>query len=353
MFILLFIAFAPGLAAHGLPDTTVNRRGTWSVLPIVFSSPDTRFGFGVLPQYVFYTWPETRASSARLDLYYTQEKQFNLSGRTGVWLPSDRYRIGGKVQLREWPTTFYGIGNTLGDSTRERYTERSIEASAEIQRRFHPGVYVGARFELGHRSMKNVEAGGILSDGNVVGNGGGQVVGLGMFLSFDTRDHTFYPAQGHLIRLSSDVYGRVAGADFAFTQHEVDARRYVSLPGAQILAFQGTLRLSTGTPPFQMLPGVGQVVRGYSSKRLTDRNMIAFQAEYRLVPLVWRFGLAAFVGAGQTAPLINDFALRRFRIGYGAGVRFQIIRSEHINVRWDFGFGTNSSGDYLDLNEAF
>jgi len=32
-------------------------------------------------------------------------------------------------------------------------------------------------------------------------------------------------------------------------------------PGAQILAFQGSLRLSTGKPPFQMLPGVGQVVR--------------------------------------------------------------------------------------------
>jgi outer membrane protein assembly factor BamA len=353
MFILLFIALTPCTVAGGSPDTTVNRRGTWSVLPIIFSSPDTRFGFGILPQYVFRTSQKTRASHARMDVYFTQEKQFNVTGRTGVWLPSDRYYIGGKVQLREWPTTFYGIGNTLGDSARERYTERSIEVTAELQRRIHSGIYAGARFELGHRSMKDREAGGMLFDGDIAGGDGGQVVGFGIVLSFDTRENTFYPTDGHIIRLGSDVYARVAGADFGFTQHSVDARRYVSLPGRQVVALQGTLHISTGTPPFQMLPGVGQVVRGYSSKRLTDRNMLAFQAEYRLVPLVWRFGLVAFVGVGQTLRSFDEFALNRFHIGYGAGIRFQIIRSEHVNVRWDFGFGANSSGDYLDLNEAF
>ena len=356
MFFLLLIALVPGIGAAKSPDTTdttANKRGTWSVLPILFSSPDTRFGFGALPQYVFYTAPETRASNARLDVYYTQEKQFNVTGRTGVWLPSDSYHIGAKVQLREWPTTFYGIGNTFDGSVKERYTERSIEASAEVQSRIRSGIYAGARLELGHRLMKDREAGGMLSKGEVVGSKGGQVVGLGIFLSFDTRDQTFYPTRGHLIRLGSDVYGRVAGADFAFTQHGVDVRRYLSLPGPQVIAVQGTLRLSTGTPPFQMLPGVGQVVRGYSSKRFTDRNLLAFQAEYRVVPLLWRFGLVVFVGAGQTARSLDELALDRFHIGYGAGVRFQIIRSEHINVRWDFGFGANSSGDYLDLNEAF
>jgi outer membrane protein assembly factor BamA len=356
---MLVAALAVGLmlpvhtAAAEPADTTAQRQRAWTVLPILFSSPDTGFGFGVLPQYVFRTTPATRPSSIRLDVYYTQERQFNVTARAGVWLPGNRYHTGAKVQLREWPTSFYGIGNTFADSSKEAYTERSVEASAEVQRRFRPGFYAGALIELRHSAMLEREAGGALAEDAVAGSSGGQALGVGIFLTLDTRNDVFYPAHGHLIRLGSRVYGRVAGADFGFTQHRLDARRYFQLHGPHVVALQGTLRLSTGTPPFQMLPGVGEVVRGYASKRYADRHLLAFQAEYRVAPLVWRFGLVFFVGAGQVAHVLGDFAPGRFHVAYGAGLRFQILRSANVNVRWDFGFGKDSSGDYLDLNEAF
>jgi outer membrane protein assembly factor BamA len=201
--------------------------------------------------------------------------------------------------------------------------------------------------------MQDREAGAQLANGSVAGSAGGRSIGLGAFLVLDTRDEVFYPMQGTLIRLESRLYGRMLGADFGFTQHRLNARRYLRLFGAHVLAVQGVLRLSTGTPPFQMLPGVGEIVRGYPSMRYADRHLLAVQAEYRITPLVWRFGLAIFAGAGQVAPALGDVAWRRFHAAYGAGLRVQIIRSEGINVRWDFGFGPGSSGDYLDLNEAF
>lgn len=351
--IALEIAVLPATALAAPPDSTAQRDGSWTVLPILFSSPDTGFGVGVLPQYILRLTPETRPSNARLDVYYTQEQQFNVTLRTSLWLPGNRYGMNAKVQLREWPTTYYGIGNTFADSLEERYTERSVTVSAEVQRRLRPGIYAGALLGLRHSTMQEREPGETLARGAVTGSGGGQALGLGAFLSFDTRDAVFYPTEGHFIRLATQVYGRVAGADFGFTQHELDARKYVRLHGPHVLAVQGALRLSTGTPPFQMLHGVGQVVRGYASMRFADRQMLAVQAEYRVAPLIWRLGLAVFVGAGQVAHTPGDFTVDRFHVACGAGLRVQIIRSEHINVRWDFGFGPGSSGDYLDLNEAF
>ena len=350
IFLLMGLSHAPTTAQV---DSTAQQQGAWTVLPILFSSPETGFGVGVLPQYIFRTAPETRASNVRTDAYYTQERQFNVTVRTGIWLPGNRHRLSGKIQLREWPTSFNGIGNTFADRLTERYTERSASISVEAQRRLGPGWYGGTNLDVSHRTLQNRESGGRLIRGTLPGSTGGQAIGFGAFLVLDTRDEVFYPTQGALIRLESRLYGRVAGADFDFTQHRLDARQYVRLFGPHVLAVQGVLRLSTGTPPFQMLPGVGHVVRGYPSMRYADRHLLAVQAEYRVTPLVWRFGVALFVGAGQVAHALDDVALRHFHVAYGAGLRFQIIRAEGINVRWDFGFGANSSGDYLDLNEAF
>jgi len=351
--LVLLIGLVPHASATAQADSTAQQQAAWTMLPILFSSPETGFGFGVLPQYIFRTALETRASNVRTDAYYTQERQFNVTARTSVWLPGNRYRLSGKAQLREWPTSFYGIGNTFADSLTERYTERSLSTSIEAQKRLRSGLYAGAGLDVSHRAMQDREARGQLADGSIAGSAGGQSIGLGAFLVLDTRDEVFYPTQGTLIRLESRLYRRMLGTDFGFTQHHLDARQYLRLFGAHVLAVQGVLRLSTGTPPFQMLPGVGEVVRGYPSVRYADRHLLAVQAEYRITPLVWRFGLAVFAGAGQVAPTLGDMAWRRFHVAYGAGLRVQIIRSEGINVRWDFGFGSGSSGDYLDLNEAF
>ena len=323
------------------------------MLPILFSSPDTGFGVGVLPQYLFRTAPKTRTSNLRADVYYTQEGQSNVTLRAGMWWPGNRYRLGGKAQVRDWPSSYYGVGNTFADSLQESFVERSAQLSAELQRLVRPGIYAGALAEFVHRSVRDREPGGVLAQNTVTGSEGGQVLGAGVFLSFDTRDDVIYPTAGHFVRFDSRAYGRIAGADFGFTQHRLDARQYVRLRGPHILAFQGAFRVSTGAPPFQMLPGVGEVVRGYASKRFADRHLLAFRAEYRVAPLVWRLGLAVFAGAGQVAHDLGDFALDHFHFAYGMGLRFQIIPSERVNVRWDVGFGDDSSGDYLDLGEAF
>ena len=102
-----------------------------------------------------------------------------------------------------------------------------------------------------------------------------------------------------------------------------------------------------------MLPGVGRELRGYSSVRFVDRSVVALQAEYRIVPVWWRLGLTLFGGVAEIADTLDSFSFREPKWAVGVGIRFLLFRVEKITIRQDFGFGRDSSGDYLDLNEAF
>ena len=92
-------------------------------------------------------------------------------------------------------------------------------------------------------------------------------------------------------------------------------------------------------------------MRGYYEGRYRDKDMIAFQMEYRL-PVWWRFGLVGFVGFGGVADKIKKFKLKKFKYSIGWGIRYLLIRNEKINVRLDFGYGESSSGTYITIGEA-
>ena len=79
----------------------------------------------------------------------------------------------------------------------------------------------------------------------------------------------------------------------------------------------------------------------------------AVQAEYRAVPVWWRLGFVVFAGVGEVAETLNTFSLDDPKYAVGLGIRFLLFSKEKITVRQDFGFGRDSFGDYLDLNEAF
>ena len=93
-------------------------------------------------------------------------------------------------------------------------------------------------------------------------------------------------------------------------------------------------------------------MRGYYRGRYRDKNMIAFQMEYR-IPVWWRLGLVGFVGFGDVADKVSHFELLNFKYSVGWGVRYLLLSQERINVRLDFGIGGGSSNLYITINEAF
>ena len=80
---------------------------------------------------------------------------------------------------------------------------------------------------------------------------------------------------------------------------------------------------------------------------------LATQVEYRLV-LPWRFGFAAFGGIGGTITGTNQlYGAERFLPGGGAGLRFQLSKKEHVNLRADVGTGRDGHTFSMGITEAF
>jgi hypothetical protein len=76
--------------------------------------------------------------------------------------------------------------------------------------------------------------------------------------------------------------------------------------------------------------------------------MLVGQTEYRR-EIWWRFGITAFIGAGQVAPTFTDFKFSNTRPGGGAGLRFVLAPKNHINLRVDFSVGQNSHAWYAGI----
>lgn len=352
---LLALAGLAGSARAQVDSTRAERPGAkLALLPIIFSSPDTRLALGVLPQYIFHTAPGTRPSNLRADVYYTFNRQFNVLVKPVVWLPGDRWQFAGSFRFRKWPTSFYGIGPGSREADEETFTEYLAHGSVEALRRVRPAVYAGASYVMRWGSIREVEpVGGLLDRGAVPGTGDSRVAGLGIVATYDTREHVYLPRSGALYRVQVERFARAFGGDRGYGTVTVDLRQYVAVTGPVTAAFQVALAMSDGEVPFRVMPNVGDIVRGYATTRYIDRQRWAAQVEIRAIPVWWRLGLAVFGGAGGVAGRVGDFRTDDLNWAVGIGLRVLMYPRERITIRQDFAFGQGSSGDYLDLNEAF
>lgn len=95
------------------------------------------------------------------------------------------------------------------------------------------------------------------------------------------------------------------------------------------------------------------IMRGYYDGRYTDKNLLAFQAEYRF-HLIGRFGMVVFSGVGRVGHTSNDvFSMKHLKPSLGTGLRYAIDKKEKLNLRLDFGVGDRSDGFYFNIIEAF
>lgn len=332
-------------------DSTKPRRIEWSLLPIVFRSPDTDWAFGLLPQVVFRLPQNDRASRGYVGGYYTLNEQYDFFANGSLWLSEDRDHIDVAMGTKYWPSDFYGLSAPDADVKGIPYTERSTSVSAGGSRGMGPGLRLGLNGEVTRTEI--IAEDGDLPDElrSVAGSSGGWLVSLGPVIGLDSRDDVFYPTGGWNVELSTSWSGLVG--DYDFLGARLDARTYRRISGRHVLAWQALLNLNTSGVPFWAMRGLGSVVRGYSNMRFLDRQMTAAQVEYRFVPIAWRVGLTAFVGVGSVAARIDELPKSTFRWAAGVGFRFVFMKDAKINIRWDFGFAPGSSGDYLEMSEAF
>ena len=368
LLLLRFAAGAQTLAPAPAPKTARPNKPSFIPFPILFSQPETGFGYGlaVLPVYRFGPDSLTRPSNARLLLYRTTLGQSVAQLTHNVFTAGEQFLISGELSYYyDFPINYYGFGprTALADKSVIQY--RVLIFNQRGLRRLVPHLFAGLQYRLTNLTDVRVNAG--TADGRpsplLSGRpareytGGTLSSGLGPALLFDNRDNILSTFRGNYLELSSLFNGGALGSDNAFSRFQLDARHFQPLCASDrtILAVQVLAQLHTGTVPFRELANLGGAnqLRGYYEGRFRDRQLLAAQAEVRH-HLFWRLNGAVFGGVGQVGNSLGDFGEGELKVAGGAGLRFQFNRRDRLNARLDYGAGRGgSSGIYFSIGEAF
>ena len=275
--------------------------------------------------------------------------------------PKDKIRVNYKIDFTSFPTKFWGIGweNAHSSDNETRYTEKQFKADIDWQWKLHSGLYLGPTIVFQNIHAKHISH-TTLTDGTTANreylwNGQKlhtQSLGLGLLLSFDTRDNLTAPTKGHLITLRQTFLPRFLGNDYAFSYSQLWASAYKTVWKGGVLAGLLQLKYEYGNPPWGMMAyfGGSRYLRGYYLGRYRDK--VATEATVELRQNIYkRFGMVGWVGVGSISPDFKSIRGRQLLPAAGVGLRFAIRRNT--NVRIDAGFGRNSHNFCFNMNEAF
>jgi Omp85 superfamily domain len=184
------------------------------------------------------------------------------------------------------------------------------------------------------------------------------VTSIGARLTRDTRPNHFYPISGTFFSFTSDFFSQSLGSKYSFQSYRTTFDKYWSLSKKQVLASDTTYCGTAGTPPFygNCIYGTSNELRGYAAGRYFTRYMLATQVEYRLV-LPKGFGLVVFGGLGGVIPGGDQLAQKiqnsHFLPGGGGGLRYELTKKYHLNLRADLAQGVNGHTFAIGIGEAF
>jgi outer membrane protein assembly factor BamA len=181
---------------------------------------------------------------------------------------------------------------------------------------------------------------------------------MGARLTRDTRPNHFYPVGGTFFTVTSDFFSQELGSKYSFQSYRSAFDKYWSLGKSQVLAYDANFCGTGGKAPFygNCIYGTNNELRGYTAGRYFTRYALATQLEYRLV-LPKRFGLVAFGGLGGVIPSGNQLAQRiqnsHFLPSGGGGLRFELSKKYHVNLRADIAQGVDGHTFGMGIGEAF
>lgn len=342
------------------------------VLPIISASPETSLRIGAAGVLLFRRKgmsPETQLSSMRVPISYTLNNQFKGKLDGNYYSNSNKHIINGTVEWFNFPLLFYGIGNSTLDTDEEIYTTQTLSIELSYLKLIVKKVYIGLGFSYLQSDIVKFEDNGLLAQpGLVPGNTGSVTSGFNLIFRFDSRDNILCASSGIYADLKIVNYSKRTGSEFDFTRIDLDFRKFFIAFGKHVLAFQMVLAKTWGSPSFETMALLGgnNIMRGHYLGRYRDNSLYAAQVEYR-VPIGrsdWidsrkimsfkeRWGVVGFIGFGDVVPSFGEIEVNSIKSSVGLGIRYLVLPKERINVRLDFGFGTQKPGLYFNIRESF
>lgn len=371
----------------GLPPLAEQARGTKSFgqlgqngrltllpIPVIFYQAETGLGYGLggLLSGRFSADTLTRPSNARVQYWTTTEGQSLIQLVHTVYTPGEKFYLNGEISAYDILLYYYGNGPKSLSANESETKYKLFIINQRVQKQVAPKLFFGALYRL--TDISQVDTTPLNTDGNAPNvfltvperqRRGTRVSGLGPVITYDTRDVPLAAFKGNLVDFSATFNGTGLGSDYRFVRYQLDARHFQPIGSNRtILATQFLGQFHTGEVPFRELAGIGanlggtlynnaNLLRGIYEQRFRDRQMIMFQAEIRQ-KLFWRIDGAVFGGVGNVANSIDNFGLSNTKYAGGAGIRFNFIRRDRVNLRLDYAGGTGSSpGILFAIGEAF
>jgi outer membrane protein assembly factor BamA len=355
-----------------------NKRLTLLPIPVIFYQAETGFGYGLgaLLSGRFSADTLTRPSNARVQYWTTTKGQSLIQLVHSVYTPGEKFYLNGEISAYDILLYYYGKGPGTASANESETAYKLFIINQRVQKKIVPNLFFGAQYR--YTAITGVTAPPKTTDEGATNvfytdpritereRQDTRVSGLGPVISYDTRDVPLAAFHGNLIDFGATFNGTGLGSDYRFVRYQVDVRHFQPLGSTNrtILAAQFLGQFHSGDVPFRELAGLGanlggtlynnaNLLRGIYEQRFRDRQMIMFQAEIRQ-KLFWRIDAAVFGGVGNVNNYIDKFSIGDTKYAGGAGIRFNFLQRDRVNLRLDYAGGTGSApGILFAIGEAF
>jgi hypothetical protein len=344
-----------------LLDTTESSSGKLVVYPMAAYAPETSWELGFASLYIFKAKgnPENRLSEISGLTFFTLENQYGLWFDHAIYSNQSKWFFLGRIRVQSFPLKYHGIGMDTPEDYLALVDANQILIKERILREIKKDFYVG--LETDFQRMSRVDfrpSEGAPNFDLPLGYEGSTNLGLGLGLVYDNRHNVLNVRKGFFAELAYLNYNE-AWSTFGFEGITADTRIFRPIGKNNVLAWQAIGQFYSGNVPFNQLSLLGgdSMMRGYYLGRFRDKNQLATQLEFRMLPLPLgfskRIGAAVFAGAGTVFPDFSRAAINKVVWSAGGGLRFLLFPKKDIYTRFDVAITEEGSGFYLFIGEAF
>jgi len=350
---VLLLSYAMCFASVNDTATHKKKKSEIRLVPVISYAPETRFlfGLGALTPFKCSNDSITKHSLIAAFVAYSQNKQDYIYVPYQIYTKDNNYYFEGEADYYNYSYYYWGIGENR--VPKELYNVRFPKIFTNAYRKITSHFYAGLDFYYENDMMGTTVPGGALGTGDVPGSKGSISSGGGINLLYDTRDYIFFPNYGWYIKASSYFNSPQLGSSVSYDKITTSTSWYHQLSDPVVLALNQFNQFTWGNVPFDQMALLGgtKQIRGYYMGYYRDDILNYLQAEAR-VHLIGRvsgvaFGTMAFFGNYNTYPETPTPVFAE-----GIGLRYNYEKKEHINVRFDVGYGVTVEY-YLTIEEAF
>jgi len=331
----------------GLVDT--KNSGEFKIVPYLNYSRTIGFGFGLIPMYSFNTSKTDHISPKSvigLSGIYTTNKSYAVGLFGNMFFKEDKWRLQYGLGFADYNFQTY-YAPIVGEGFFYDYTTKIKFGTVNVKREVGKNLYLGLGYAYEHLITKFDIA--EPNDTTVINQL--QFIGL-----HDSRDNVNYPKDGMLLMVKFN-YMPTWMSNVDNTQIIiVNLNKYIAVHGNRdVVALRFHTKSGLKNVNFQQQPVLGGVdLRGYSSGKYRGDGVLDLQGEYRWnFPNKLNLSVVGFAGIGTLYGSENETFDWKLYPSIGAGVRWTVLTSSHINIGTDVGFGKDDWGIYFRFNEAF